>query len=305
MKLGQHEHMEYLQRAAQLAGVEVSEWVLPTDRDLVVEGMRLHYLDWGTAGLPPALFLHGGGLTAHTWGLVCLALRRDLHCIALDQRGHGDSEWSPGCDYSIESNVGDIAGFIDQLTFDKLVLVGMSMGGIHSIAYAARHSKRLKALVIVDTGPDVRVENVRRTAEFISAPAELDSVDEFVERALKFNPMRDRSVLEHSIIHNLRMLPNGKVTWKYDRRHRSSTTTEDVVENLRNLWDAVPYIKCPTLVVKGGLSQRLSDDDAERLATTLPDGRWVTVEDAGHTVQGDNPRLLIEVIRGFLAELPA
>src|SRR5262245_49859397 len=57
--------------------------------------MRFHYLDWGTRGRPPMVFLHGGGLNVHTWDLVCAALKPERHCIALDQRGHGDSEWSP------------------------------------------------------------------------------------------------------------------------------------------------------------------------------------------------------------------
>src|SRR5262245_1878470 len=93
------EDLAHHRSAAELAGLEIPEFVAPEHHDVVLGGLRLHYLDWGTAGHPPALFLHGGGQTARTWDLCCLALRPELRCIALDQRGHGDSEWSYGFAY--------------------------------------------------------------------------------------------------------------------------------------------------------------------------------------------------------------
>src|SRR5687767_7011519 len=98
------EDERYLREAAELAGMALEEVVGPSRQYTEADGMRLHYLDWGTAGRPTVLFLHGGGLTAHTWDLVCLALRRDYHCLAVDLRGHGDSEWSPEADYRIEAH---------------------------------------------------------------------------------------------------------------------------------------------------------------------------------------------------------
>ncbi len=299
--LSQADYLDHLRTAVKVAGVEIPQLVLPEEHDVVVRRMRLHYLDWGTRGKRPILFLHGGGLTAHTWDLVCLALRDGYHCLALDQRGHGDSEWSPEMDYSIEACRDDIGAFADLLRLDGFVLVGMSMGGVNAIAYAGRASERLAALVVVDVGPEVRSEGVQRIRAFTAAPAEFESVDEAVERALAFNPRRDPRLLRRSLLHNLRRLPDGRWTWKYDRRHRERIDLDEMARRRRALWAEVPRIGCPTLVVRGARSDVFLDEDAEALARALPRGEWVRVEEAGHTVQGDNPKALVAEIRGFLA----
>jgi esterase len=139
----QADALEHARLAADVAGLDLDEVVLPAERDLVVDGLRLHYLDWGQSGRPEVLFLHGGCLTAHTWDLVCLALRPDFHCLALDQRGHGDSEWSPALDYGADAHVGDISGLIDQLELSAPVLVGQSLGGLNAMTYAAQRPGRL------------------------------------------------------------------------------------------------------------------------------------------------------------------
>ncbi len=233
--------------------------------------MRFRYLDWGSPGNRPILFLHGGGLTSHTWDLVCLALREDYHCLALDQRGHGDSEWSPEMDYSLDAHRGDLEAFVDRLGLEGLVLVGMSMGGANAMAYAGRPGARVSALVLVDVGPEVRLEGARRIRQFTMAVTEFESVEHVVEQALAFNPRRDPRLL----------------------RRREA------------LWAAVPEIVCPTLVVRGGQSDVFLDEDAEKLARSLRQGEWVRVEGAGHTVQGDNPGDLVAAIRRFLERRPA
>src|SRR5262249_57028565 len=115
MSLEADEFRTHLELSAATAGVALPEIVLPDERHLLLRRMRFHYLDWGIAGLPPVVFLHCGGLNAHTWDLVCAALRRDRHCVALDQRGHGESEWSPPMDYSTRSHVGDLESFLAML----------------------------------------------------------------------------------------------------------------------------------------------------------------------------------------------
>ena len=294
------EMARHLREAADLAELPLPEVVLPGEHELVANGLRLHYLDWGTAGRQPILFLHGGSLTARTWDLVCLALRRDYHCLALNLRGHGDSDWSPAADYSLEAQRGDVEALVDRLGLERFVLVGMSLGGSVSLTYAGKHASRLAALVLVDVGPETREAGRRRIAEFVSGPRELDSIEQFVERAVAFNPLRRPELLRRSLIHNLRQTPDGKWTWKYDPRRMSSATAEDRDRRRRELWAEVPKITCPALVVRGGKSENFLDEDAEKLAAALPCGSWVRIDGAGHTVQGDRPKALVEALRRFL-----
>ncbi|MBI2912817.1 MAG: alpha/beta hydrolase [Chloroflexi bacterium] len=303
MTLKAVDELEHLKLALELSGMQVPDVVLPERHDVILRRMRFSYVDWGASGLRPILFLHGGGLTCRSWDVVCLALRNGYRCLALDQRGHGDSEWSPTMDYSWRAHLGDIEAFADLLGLERFILVGMSMGGINSIAYAGCHSDRLAGLVLVDVGPDVRFAGGRRIRDFVANTAEVESVDEFVERALAFNPLRDRRLLRRSLLYNLRQLPNGKWMRKNDVRHFHQMNEEELVAHARELWPEVERITCPTLVVRGALSDVFLDEDAEKLAGTLPDGRWVTVAGAGHTVQGDNPRGLLEAMRAFFQEI--
>ena len=303
MSLTQAELREHLTLAAARTGLSFPELVLPAAHDVLLRRMRFHYLDWGTPGRPPIVFLHGGGLNAHTWDLVCLGLRRERHCLALDQRDHGDSEWSPEMDYATESHVRDLEAFVDHLGLDRFVLVGMSLGGINGLAWAGRHGQRLAGLVLVDVGPEIRMAGVRKIAAFTSEQKPLDSIDEVIERALAFNPRRDPDLLRLSLRHNLRRTPKGQWMWKYDQRHRGRVNPGAYERRRDLLWDAVAKVQCPTLVVRGAESDVFHDEDAERLAAALARGRWVRVENAGHTVQGDNPAGLLTELRAFLGEL--
>jgi len=293
--------LEHLRRAAAIAGLDPGGASLPESRHVVVDGFRLHVLDWGGAG-PPLLFLHGGALTAHSWDLVCLALRERHRCLAVDQRGHGDSEWSPGLDYGTDAHVRDLAGLIDRLGLDRPILVGQSLGAINALAYAARQPHNPAALVMVDAGPWVQRSGAGRIADFVLADAELPSVDDFVERARRFNSRRDPELLRHSLLRNLRPLPEGGWTWKYDRRHLTRERFEAFAAELAELERLLPDVRCPVLVVRGEESDVMTATDARRLAERLPDGRAIVVPEAGHTVQGDNPAGLAAALREFAAE---
>jgi esterase len=295
------ESLQHLQLAVELSGVD-AEVVLPEMRHLVAHDTRLHYLDWGTPGRPPILFLHGGALTAHTWDVVCLALRGDYHCVALDQRGHGDSEWSPIVDYSPEAHARDIHGVLDALAFTPVVLVGQSMGGLNAFVYTRQHPERVAALVLVDVGPDIRVAGARRISEFVANTAELESIDDFIERAMAFNPRRDRRLLAASVRHNVRQLPNGRWVRKNDTRFIGRAGVDEHARRIEAYWTHTAPITCPTLVVRGALSDVFLDDAAERFARSFPNGRWTRIEGAGHTVQGDNPLGLIAALREFLSD---
>jgi pimeloyl-ACP methyl ester carboxylesterase len=297
------DEIDRLRLITELAGITVPDVVVPASRHVVLDGIRLHYLDWGTAARPPVLFLHGGALNAHTWDAVCLALRGRYHCLALDQRGHGDSEWSPVMDYGPEAHVRDLEAFVEHRALGRFILVGQSMGGLNAFVYATRHSARLAGLVVVDTGPGVRLAGVQRIIDFVGHTAEIDSLEEFIGKAAAFNPRRDPRLLRASLRHHLRRLPNGKWTRKHDMRHLLNSDASALVERIRAYWKHAERVTCPTLVVRGGLSDTFFDEDADQFACTLPDARWVRVEGAGHTVQGDNPRGLLEALQRFFSEI--
>jgi esterase len=294
------EELEHLTLAAKLSGLE-TEVVLPDRHEIARPGMRIHYLDWGTQGRRPVVFLHGAALNAHTWDVVCLALRKDFHCYAVDQRGHGESAWAEDGDYSGEAHRGDIEAFVDRLGLDQFVLVGHSMGGFNAFNYAFHHSHRLAALVLVDAGPSILVKGAKRIADFVNQTAELDSLEEVMQKAIEFNPRRDPRLLRRSLLHNFRQSPNGKWTRKTDlRMWHSHKSREEERELLKERFRQAARINCPTLVVQGSMSDVFTIEDAEKLAAQFRDGHFAQVGEAGHTVQGDNPRALSELLQQFL-----
>jgi esterase len=303
MSLSPEEYREHLAVTGVRAGFGFPDdkIVLPESHEVQVGRMRLHYLDWGTRGKPTILFLHGGALNAHTWDLCCLALRDDYHCLALDQRGHGDSDWAHDEDYSIGAQLADTVGFVDKLSLDKFILVGMSLGAINSIAFAVAHPELLSHLVIIDAGPEMRRPGSSRIRDFVNEVQETVTVEAIIEKALKFNPRRDPAILRRSLMHNLRQQPDGTWKWKYDTRRFKSMGQNSHREDRARLADGLSRIGCPTLVVRGGESDVFHDEDAERLTARLPNARWVKVPNAGHTVQGDNPKDLVAELRRFLA----
>ena len=305
MSLSPEEYREHLATTAVRAGFSFrdSEVVLPQSHEFHLGRMRFHYLDWGNKHRPTIVFLHGGALTAHTWDLVCLALRDDFHCVALDQRGHGDSDWAADGDYSIGAALSDSKGFVDHLGLDKFILVGMSLGAINSLAFAAAHPERLSHLVIIDAGPEMRRPGSSRIRDFVTQVQETVTVEAIIEKALEFNPRRDPKILRRSLMHNLRQQPDGTWRWKYDTQRFKALDQEVHRAERAKLADGLARIACPALVVRGGESDVFHEEDGIRLAQRLPRGKFVTVPKAGHTVQGDNPKDL--VAPSCAASLPA
>ena len=295
--------VEHLRLAAEIAGVRPAEVVAPGEHDVVLCGLRLHYLDWGRRGLRPIVFLHGGALCSRSLDVVCLALRTRYHCIALDQRGHGDSEWSPTLEYGPEAHAGDVAALLGHLGLRDAVLVGQSMGALNAFTFTRLHPESVAALVIVDAGPGVRAPGASSIVNFVRDTAEVDSPETFVEQALAFQPRRDPRLLRWSSRHHLRRLASGKWVRKHDMRHFGGADAAGIAERLRPYWNGAESVTCPVLVVRGSESEVLLDEDAERFAWQMPKGRWVRVEDAGHNVQGDNPRALVECLRAFLDDV--
>jgi len=292
-----HADTQHLSRVAQIAGLNI-QIEAPRHHHAVLNGRRFHYVEWGTAGNLPLLFLHGGNQSARTWDIVCLALANHFHCIALDQRGHGDSEWSYEGHYAPEHHSEDIKALAAHLDWTRFGLIGMSMGGLNAMTYAAQHWQNLNALVCVDVGPFVQMKKSKELVSFVESNSNPQSFDDLVKAALSHNPRRKEELLRHSLTHTARELSDGSWTWKADRREKLDLN--EMQKRLDKLANDCRHIRCPTLVVRGEQSPTFSKDDAERFVSLLADGKHVTVPNAGHTVQGDNPKGLIEVLEKFL-----
>lgn len=280
-----------LKACADAIGLEPPAIVTPVDRWVSMNGIRFHYLDWGNEELPPLVLLHGGGLTAHTWDMAALLLRPYYHLIALDQRGHGDSDWTPAAQLEEDNDalmLSDTESFIEFLGFESIILCGMSMGGNNAYRYAARHPERLRALVIVDVAPELMTEGQQRMRAFRQDTEILAKFDDFLDRALRFSPHRAPEHLRYSLLHSLKQV-NGGWTWKQDRR-RPPPGDAETKRKIDELWTAVRAITTPTLLVRGADSQVLSEDSQQRTADAMTDCDTITIPGATHNVQGDNPK---------------
>ncbi len=272
----------------------------PADRTITARGLKFHYVEWGVAAATPILCLHGITQTAHSWDEVAADLARDYRVLCLDQRGHGDSDWSPDGNYTRQQMAADIDALCDGLGLRGFILCGMSMGGINSIAFTAAHPDKVRALIIVDVSPEIQAKGVENIRSFIQAADILDSFEAFVERAHQFNPRRSLDNIRSRLSHNLKQLPDGKWTWKYDAALRAPSRGFHA-SALSNLWDDVHKIGCPTLIIRGGESDILSDESAAKMQAAIPKSRLATVAGAGHSVMGDNPAAFIAAVRNFLA----
>jgi pimeloyl-ACP methyl ester carboxylesterase len=274
----------------------------PTSSHVVLDGVRLHYLDWGNDGAPVLLLLHGFTGHAHQWGFFADEWGRDFHVLALDQRGHGDSDTADR--YGTRPMVEDIGGFLEALSLDDVTLVGMSMGGMNSLVYAAMHPERVAGIVLGDIGPEIAEVGVQRIRQHVASRDTFASVDEAFEWELARNPRATPWMLRSRVEGNLKALPDGQFTWKYDRALRDGTATREEMagDDRWALWSALTV---PTLIVRGAESDVLSTDIAERMLASQPNAELITIEDAGHTLTTDRPEEFRSVVSAWLSERAA
>ena len=265
-------------------------------RNVAVDGKRrVSALVWGT--LPPeVVLLHGGAQNAHTWDTVALAFGRPL--VAIDLPGHGHSDWRDDHDYWPATLADDVAVAMRVLAPDAAMVVGMSLGGLTAWCLAAQHPELVRRLVVVDVTPgtdEVKAEPIRA---FVSGPERFDSFDEILERTVQFNPTRSVSSLRRGILHNARELPDGAWSWRYDPMRNWSESKG--MPAFSPLWSAVDAVDVPLLLVRGGASSVVGDEDVEELLRRRPTATVVTVDGAGHSIQGDKPLELAEILRSLL-----
>ena len=309
------DYRELMAAAAKAAGLNPPAIVQPTSNHVELNGIRFHYLDWGNEQLPHVVLLHGGSLTAHTWDMAALLLRDKYHLVALDQRGHGDTEWTPEAELDQDNSdlmLEDTRQFIEYLDYDQVTLVGMSMGGMNSIRYAARHPERLDALDIVDVGPETMREGAVEMEQFRRETETLDAFDDFLDRAMKFMPHRAPEHLRYSLTHSLKQTEDGRWTWKQDHRRRQ--TQDEMTEEQQGadrerraaaLWDDLKEIRTPTLLTRGDWSKILAHDHAEEVVATMHDARLVVIPRATHNVHSDNPADFATELDAFLSRVLA
>lgn len=271
----------------------------PQDKYLFVNGLRLHYLDWDEEGKQAMLLLHGFTTLAHAWDMVAPAFGDSYHVLAMDQRGHGDSQWADDAAYTTEDHLVDIAGFVDALKLDKFVLVGHSMGGRNAIMYTACFPQKVARLILIDSRPDNDPKGSQALRQLLTAiPDEISSVDELAPELKRLYPYLSPEMCLHLAHHGLRETENGKFRPKYDLRMRAQSARAGY--GVSDLWLFFALIPCPTLIIRGTESPILSREAARRMCRANPRARLVQIEGASHMVPQENPAAFEEAVRGFL-----
>ena len=296
------EFRSLLVSAADL-GIPHSPYVRYVSRNVVVRHQRFHFLEWGKSGAPPVLLLHGGNQSAHSWDLVSLHLADRFHVIALDQRGHGDSEWARDSDYSSQVMASDAEAVISGLGLERPIIFGHSMGGRNTLRLALDHRDLARALVIVDIGPEVAAEGARAIGQFVDHNREFDDVEEFVSNVRRYDPFRPREHIERTVKYNLMQRADGKYVSKCDYGRRLASASESRPELDPISLDDVKVLEQPVLVVRGEQSNILTEEAAKRFAAALPRGSLVTVAESGHNVHGQNTPGFLDAVRPFVDAL--
>lgn len=294
------EFTSLLQSATEL-GISHSPDVRYVSRNVVMNHLRFHVLEWGDPVSPPILLLHGGNQSAHSWDLVSLHLADRYHVLALDQRGHGDSEWARDADYRVPAMARDAVALLRWAGAANPIVVGHSMGGLVTLILAATEPELARALVIVDVGPRVSEKGAQAIDNFITRNADFDSIEAFVDRVAEYDPFRSRAHMERTARYNLIQRVDGKYISKSDRILHDAAFREIRYERTPQIGlEAVRRIPAPTLVVRGERSNILTAEAAEEFAAALPEGHLATVPDCGHNVHTQNTQGFLKAAGPFL-----
>ncbi len=264
----------------------------PLDRTLEIDGLRLRLLDWGGEGRTPLLLLHGFTGNAHAWDTLSIALQPHFHVLALDQRGHGESD--PADDYGYVASAGDVAGVVDRLGLAPLVLVGLSMGGRNAMYFSSQRPEAVRKLVVVDIGPEIS-KRASQPSAGPPEPATWESVEQAAQHLYRGNPYPGIHYYRWVASHSLRERGDGALVWAWHPSIKERPKPQ------LDWWELLKTITPPTLVLRGAESTVLDRDVAERMVEALPDGRLVEIPRAVHTLHEDNPEAVLAALREFLA----
>jgi pimeloyl-ACP methyl ester carboxylesterase len=273
--------------------------------------LALSVMEWSRRGFPCVL-LHGLGDAGCVWNYLAIRIMSDFRTVAVDLRGHGDSDWDPETRYDTDALTDDLTKIIAALGFERVILIGHSLGAAAAIRFAAHNAARVAALVIVDFGPEldqIGVDEVLRG--FADMPRTFASVEEYFQWLMAHRPLADPDQLRHLARCSLRQSPSQVWELKAD----AALATNSQISKLQlsqgryhypELWSALKRIKCPSQVIRGLGSGVLPHDVAARMTEqTLSAGRLATIGGAGHAIMIDNPGEFSRGVINFLTSIAA
>ncbi len=266
-------------------------------RTIGVNGLRLSYLDWGNPAAPVLLLLHGGSAHAHWWDWFAPAVADRFHVVALDLRGHGDSEWARPPAYEIEDYAADVVAFVAALGLSPLRLIGHSLGGTVAASAAARFAGELAAVVIVDSRTQARDDGLRFMHRLARMPApRYRSLEQGVSqyRLLPVDSTAPPEILAAIAAHALRRQADGSYSFKFDRAALAGIKAHDVAAELAQL-------RCPILALRGALSPLMPAAAVAALRAAAPQLQAVEIAGAHHHVMLDRPAEFAAAVAEFLA----
>jgi len=269
------------------------------------EGIHLEADVWGDPDAWPVLMLHGGGQTRHAWGNTAQVLaEHGWRAVSVDQRGHGDSEWALNGDYSFTSYAADCIAVADQLG-RRPVLVGASLGGIAAIVAEGASDRAVSVgLVVVDITPRSNPEGIERIRAFMESGMQgFASLDEAAEAIAAYTPNRPKRVNPAGLMKVLRQRSDGRWHWHWDPRFMERGSTEVPSDDYQALFEAaLRGVRVPTLLVRGKLSDVVTDDGVDAFLTAVPGAKLADVSDASHMVAGDRNDVFSDAVVRFLDE---
>ena len=247
----------------------------------------LSALKWGD-GEPEILFVHGSAQNAHTWDTVILAM--GISAIAIDMPGHGHSSWRKDGNYEPGILARDVATAIETWAPKVKLIVGMSLGGLTTVALAGMRPDLASKIVVVDITPGVNSEKSKAITDFVNGPQTFASFEDLLKRTIEHNSTRSESSLRRGILHNAKQLDDGSWQWRYDRStHPSKEDSAKRLDRISELWTVIENLKSEMTLVRGGISPVVDDADVAELKRRKPDAQVLVVDGAGHSVQGDRP----------------
>jgi pimeloyl-ACP methyl ester carboxylesterase len=255
---------------------------------------------WGDPHGPLVVLQHGGGQTRHAWKGAGETLgNAGYHAVAFDARGHGDSGWAPPDEYGQDYMVKDLICVVEALGGQRPILVGASMGGGVSLIAIGESHLEASALVLVDMAPQMEAEGARRIQAFMNQkPEGFDTLQEVADAIANYQPHRPRPRLLDGLAKNVRLGADGKYHWHWDPARRRTWGDRKVYRE--RLHACANHLNVPTLLVRGGLSDVLSEAGAQSFLQQCPHAEYVNVANAAHMVAGDRNDIFAESVIAFL-----